>query len=567
LAAEQRLTLGSAGHIDHGKTALVEALTGKLTDRLAEERRRGISIELGFAELRLPSGPVSVVDVPGHERLVRTMVSGATGIDFFLLVVAADDGPMPQTHEHLTVLRALGIERGVVALTKWDLVDADRRAHVVEAARALVPGAPVVAVSARTGEGLEALVGALDRVAAAVPRRSDDGGGWPPIPVLHVDRAFTLKGVGTIVTGTLRGGALSAGERVRILPRGLNARVRGLETHDRQVDPALPGSRVAVNLGGVDHREVERGDVLTVADAPLRPSYRLDVAVPPTLAETIQGERVQVHHGTRHAAARVVAISSDLVQLRLEAPLIAMPGDRLVLRAIAPPTTFGGGVIVDPVPPRHGGRAAPRLELIRRGSPEELLRAAADADPRIVSQPIERWLSHPVLGPAARRFPPDVWRRAAAEIAAEIRPPAPSRAEPAAPSPRALAALELLEADGMRPRSVSVIAEALGLTRSEAAGALDELARAGTATRAGAELYFATGPFEVAREAVLELARRRGSVSIAETRSALGTGRKHAQALLELMDAQKLTLRRGDRRVIRGTATATTAQDAGEPQE
>jgi selenocysteine-specific elongation factor len=523
MEGERVLTLGTAGHIDHGKTALVKALTGKDTDRLAEEHRRGISIELGFAELPLPGCTLSVVDVPGHERLVRTMVSGASGIDLFLLVVAADDGPMPQTHEHLTVLRALGVERGVIAVTKCDLVDGARRTEVADAARRLVPGAPVCAVSARSGEGLDELRDALERAAAATPEPPSAPQGPPPPPVLHVDRRFSLKGVGTIVTGTLRGAPLRRGDKVVVLPRGSEARVRDLQSHDRQVEPALPGSRVALNLAGVSRSEVERGDVITVAGAALAPSYRLDVELAPELASGLDGGRVQVHHGTRAVPARVVAVAADVAQLRLSRPLVAARGDRVVMRSIAPPGTLGGATVLDPAPPRHGPVATERLLLIREGRSEE---------------------------------PADL---AATEDAARARPRAPGPA--AEPGPLARHALRLLEEDGFRPRSVAALAEALGSARAAAAAALGELVAAGKATQVGPDLYFAAPALERAREAVLAAARAGGSISLAEARDALGTGRKHAQAVLEHLDAAKLTVRRGDRHVLRRAALST---DGGE---
>ncbi len=253
------LTLGTAGHIDHGKTALIRALTGVDTDRLPQERDRGISIELGYASLTLPSGRrLSVIDVPGHERFVRTMVAGATGIDLYLMTVAADDGVMPQTREHAAVLRALGIAAGVVAITKIDL--ADPEVAMLEAAE-LLPGAPAVAVSARTGQGLDELRAALDRAAAALHSRAES-----TAPArLHVDRAFTIRGAGTVVTGTLWSGQIARGDELVLLPSGRRARVRGVQVHDEPVERALAGGRVAVNLTGVSLEEVERGDVLASA--------------------------------------------------------------------------------------------------------------------------------------------------------------------------------------------------------------------------------------------------------------------------------------------------------------
>ena len=255
------LTVGTAGHIDHGKTALVRALTGKDTDRLSEEQSRGISIELGYAPLDLPDGRrLSLVDVPGHERFVRTMVAGATGIDLFLLVVDAGEGARPQTHEHLAILRLLGVERGVVAVTKADAVDEETLVLVMEEARELVPGAAVVATSAKTGQGLDELRAALAAAADAVAPVHATGA-----TRLFVDRVFTLHGIGTVATGTLWSGRIRAGDELRADPAGLDVRVRSVEVHDRAVDVAEAGQRVAVSLPGVERTELRRGDALVEA--------------------------------------------------------------------------------------------------------------------------------------------------------------------------------------------------------------------------------------------------------------------------------------------------------------
>src|SRR5437867_2453491 len=267
--------VGTAGHIDHGKTALVRALTGKDTDRLPEEHRRGISIELGYAQLELPSGRrLSVVDVPGHERFVRTMVAGASGVDLFLMVIAADDGVMPQTREHAAVLAALDVRRGVVAVTKSDL--ADPEPALLEAAD-LLDGVPAVAVSARTGAGLDDLRAVLDAVAAEVRSRSEDDDAGPAR--LHVDRSFTIRGAGTVVTGTLWAGSIGRGDTLVLLPRGDSVRVRGVQVHDEPAERAEAGQRVAVNLTGLAVRDVVRGDVLAAPGADLGPPYVLDAAL------------------------------------------------------------------------------------------------------------------------------------------------------------------------------------------------------------------------------------------------------------------------------------------------
>src|SRR5918994_3324780 len=272
------LTVGTAGHIDHGKTWLVRALTGRDTDRLPEEQRRGISIELGYAPLELPDGrQLSLVDVPGHERFVRTMVAGATGIDLFLLVIDAGEGARPQTHEHLAIIRLLGIEHGVVAVTKADAVDDETLELAVEEARELAPGAAVVRVSAKTGRGLDELRAALGQAAELVLKQHyvDKHAASEPVR-LYVDRAFTLHGIGTVVTGTLWSGTVGAGDRLRSEPGGRDVRVRSVQVHDEPVDRAAADQRVALALPGVERRELRRGDAL-VTPRRFRPSYRLDV--------------------------------------------------------------------------------------------------------------------------------------------------------------------------------------------------------------------------------------------------------------------------------------------------
>jgi selenocysteine-specific elongation factor len=501
------LVLGTAGHIDHGKTALIRALTGVDTDRLPEERERGISIELGYAPLTLPGGRrLSVVDVPGHERFVRTMVAGATGIDLFLMAVAADDGVMPQTREHAAVLAALGVTAGVVAVTKADLADPERA--LAEAAE-LLPAAEAVAVSARTGAGLDALTAALARAADGLPGRAGAGGAL----VLHVDRAFTIRGAGTVVTGTLWSGSAGRGDAVELLPAGRRARVRGVQVHDAPVERAEAGRRVALNLAGIAVDEVARGDVVVSAGATSVPgtvvapvvSYRLDVALEwrSEAARPKGGARVAVHHGTREAAARLTELGGRYAQLRLERPLVARAGDRVVIRSLAPPDTLGGGVVLDPAPPRHGPSRdlLARLARLERGEPEP---------------------AEPSAGAAAP-------------------PPAPAPAPPAL-SPTALAIEEELRAAGARPPLDAEL---------DAEVELAALREAGRAVRLGPSMHVHAEALAAVRERVLELLERDGEVTIARLRDELGTSRKYAQALLERLDAERVTLRRGDIRVLR----------------
>lgn len=354
------MIIGTAGHIDHGKTALVRALTGVDTDRLPEEKRRGITIALGFAPLELPGlGTVGVVDVPGHEAFVRTMLAGASGIDVALVVVAADEGVMPQTREHLDILRMLGVPRGVVALTKCDLAEADLRQLVEGELRELLVGTPlesaaVVHCSAHTGEGIEALREALaSALQAAPPRAADEP--WR----LPVDRVFSVAGAGTVVTGTAWSGVVAVGETVRIRPGELSARVRSIESHGRTVERSVPGARLAIALAGVDRADISPGATLVRAEDAWRTTtvVRADVSLLPDAAAVGVRTRLRFHLGTTECGARVVATGGSLapgaprpVRITLDVPIVARAGDRFVLRGGAQHGTIGGGVITDPLP-------------------------------------------------------------------------------------------------------------------------------------------------------------------------------------------------------------------------
>ena len=358
------LTLGTAGHIDHGKTALIKRLTGTDTDRLREEHERGISIELGYAELSLPSGRrLSVVDVPGHERFVRTMVAGATGVDLVLLVVAADDGVMPQTVEHLRIVELLGVDRGVVAVTKADLVDEELLEVAVEEVREFLvttalARAPVIPVSARDGRGLDQLVTALDREAGGLEARRAAGPARLPI-----DRVFALPGAGTIVTGTLWRGRLGAGDRVAVEPGGARAVVRSVEVHDHEADAAGAGSRVGVSLRGVGRDDVARGAWLVAPELAGRATRVLAawVRLLPGERALRGGDELRLHHGTAQYVARVSPVAARELAAGGEGPA--------VLRSLSPVTTVGGGVVLVPGHQRWRERGAQAgfLEALHRG--------------------------------------------------------------------------------------------------------------------------------------------------------------------------------------------------------
>jgi selenocysteine-specific elongation factor len=529
------LTVGTAGHIDHGKTWLVRALTGKDTDRLPEEQRRGISIDLGYAPLELPDGRrLSLIDVPGHERFVRTMVAGATGIDLFLLVIDAAEGARPQTHEHLAILRLLGVERGVVAVTKADAVDAETLELALEEARELVPAGPVVAVSATTGAGVEELRAVLADVAAGVTHSRADG------PTrLYVDRVFTLRGIGTVATGTLWSGTIAPGDTLTAEPDGIDVRIRSVQVHDRTVAAAEAGQRVAVNVPGIERHELRRGDALVAAGA-YPTTYRLDVELEPLAPIP---DRVLVHHGTAATLARVLRVG-QFAQLRLATPVVAARDDRVVLRA---GTTVGGGRVIEPAPPRHGD--SERFEREARGE-------------RLVYAPVEddsgAWIFS------------DAWLaelRAALERQLDatdpLDPGIPAPAEPWLDAVLSRLGLERRGSKLYRPGSAGSLsgreAEAadlearLGLepVKVEDQALARFLEGQRRLVRVGDGFAVSRAAYEQARATLVSEVEATGGVTLARFRDVLGTSRKTAQLLLERFDADGVTRRIGDERVLR----------------
>jgi len=394
--------VGTAGHVDHGKSTLITAITGTDPDRLREERERGMTIDLGFAWTTTPAGTeIGFVDVPGHQDFIRNMLAGVGSIDAVLLVIAADEGVRPQTREHLAILGLLGIDRGVIALTKRDLVDetwAELARAEVRAALAgtALAAAPLVEVSAMARTGLAELVAALEAVLGAAPRRRDAGR-----PRLPIDRAFTMTGFGTVVTGTLLDGELRVGDEVEIAPTGARARIRGLQTHRHALEVAVPGSRVAVNLSGVDRDALARGMVLgRPGTLTSTTSMAVRIAVlEAASAELAHDEVVKVHLGTAEAMARVSVLEGDAiapgsaawVQLRLADTVAAAVGDRLVVRRPSPSETIGGGAVADLAPARARRRAEAVAALERRAAPSAVSRLLASLDiPRTASEAGER---------------------------------------------------------------------------------------------------------------------------------------------------------------------------------
>jgi selenocysteine-specific elongation factor len=382
----KHVVLGTAGHIDHGKTELIRALTGVDTDRLSEEKERGISIELGFAPFRLPSGiTVGVVDVPGHERFVKTMLAGVGGIDVMLLVVAADEGVMPQTREHMDIVDLLGIQTGLVALTKTDLaaeeeieLAQDDVLHLL--AGTVLEGAPIIPVSSVTKEGLPSLVTRLDEIVQGIRARSAEGPARLP-----VDRVFSLAGHGTIVTGTLWSGTVAAGDKLEVYPGGGTAVVRSVQVHDHAVEEAVAGQRTALGLRGVAKSDLSRGDTLGEPGA-LNVTHMIDARLRLVSGAKPMRNRTRLHFhlGTAEVLARVVLLEGEtldpggdaLVQMRLESPVAALAEDPFVIRSYSPVTTIGGGRVIDPTPARHGRMrddVLEAIEILESGGEDEVV--------------------------------------------------------------------------------------------------------------------------------------------------------------------------------------------------
>jgi selenocysteine-specific elongation factor len=569
------LTVGTAGHVDHGKTWLVRALTGKDTDRLPEEQARGVSIDLGYAPLDLGDGlRLSLIDVPGHERFVRNMVAGATGIDLFLLVVDGGEGVRQQTREHTEILRLLGVEAGVVAVTKVDAVEAARVEAVVAEVRELVPGVEVVPVSARSGQGLDELRGALARAARGAGRVRAE---YPTR--LWIDRVFSLPGVGTVATGTLWSGSVGAGDELVLEPGALRARVRSVEVHDVPVERADAGQRVAVALGGVDRESLRRGQAL-VAPGAFPVTYRLDVCLD---GDDI-APSVTVQLGTAAIPARVVR-NGNYGQLRLSEAVVAARGDRFVLRTR---TTIGGGRVLDPAPPR--GLDPERLALLEGGDANAIVRdlarepVTADAlraRGLLTAAELESGLAG--LAQTDNFYYRPEWLDAqrAAVVERLTEQAATTPLEPGVPlaelfpgEPWAASVVPLL---GIEQRGGRVYlpggAGRLGDRADEAASLEAALADAGAAglppedpdlarylegegrlVRLGGGHAVSPAAYAEAQAVVVAECEREGSIGLARFRDLLGISRRPAQLLLERMDVDGVTRRTGDVRTLRRSA-------------
>ncbi len=526
--------VATAGHVDHGKSSLVQVLTGVHPDRWEEERRRGMTIDLGFAALTLPSGAeVGFVDVPGHVRFLSNMLAGVGAVDACVFVVAATEGWKPQSEEHLRILELLGIGHGVIALTMTDLVDEDTALLTEMDVRDRVVGtfladATIVPVSARTGHGVPSLIEALEALVATTPLAADHGR-----PRLWVDRCFTARGSGTVVTGTLTGGSIGVGDELAILPAGHGVRVRAIQSHDRSMDRAAPGRRVALNLAGVERSDVMRGDAVVRAEQ-WAPSAMVDgsLTVLPSLRHSVSRRGAfTVHIGSRESVARVRVLGTErlepgttgAVRLHLDAPLPLVMGDRYVLRESGRDETVGGGIIMDVRPRRPASRARPDLDIDRLIAEhgeitidllEQLTgaRRAASVDDLVLSA--ERLAAHEA-GEQARRE---------------------------AERDRAIAQhplIELLRAGGLQPP------EPLAEHRAD----LRELVMRGLVVERDG-ICFHPDAIDAATRAITPVLRANpAGATTGALREAMGTTRKFAIPLLNELDQRRITLRRGDLRM------------------
>jgi selenocysteine-specific elongation factor len=378
----KQIILGTAGHIDHGKTSLIKAVTGTDTDRLKEEKERGITIELGFAALDLPSGQhLGIVDVPGHEKFVKNMVAGATGIDIVVMVIAADEGVMPQTREHMEICTLLGVQYGMVAVTKIDMVDEEWLELALEDIRDFVRGtfledAPMAPVSSLTAEGIPEFIEILDELAAKIPERSPSD-----LFRLPIDRVFTMKGFGTVITGTLISGRVQVGDTIMIYPSGITSKVRGIQVHNKSADDARAGMRTAINFQGLEKEAISRGEVLSKPNT-LEASYMVDVSLhylagnkKPIKNRT----RVRFHTGTSEVLGNLILLDREelapgkdtVVQLRLDTPVALVKDDRFVIRSYSPIYTIGGGEVLNPIPLKHKRLKSDTVEGLKRLGNEE----------------------------------------------------------------------------------------------------------------------------------------------------------------------------------------------------
>ncbi len=633
----KHLILGTAGHIDHGKTSLVKALTGIDTDRLKEEKERGITIELGFAHFELPGNILlGIVDVPGHERFVRTMVAGVGGMDLVMLVIAADEGIMPQTREHLEICRLLGVKKGLVALTKCDMVDSDWLELVAEEVReyltgSFLEGAPVIPVSSRTLAGIEDLKAALVSLAAEAEEKPAEG----PFR-LPVDRVFTVPGFGTVVTGTLVSGSVNTGDEVEILPSGMTSRVRTVQTHGKKEDSGSAGQRLAINLQGVEHTAITRGDVV-VPRGVFRTTRAIDARLtylPSAPRELKHRSVLRLHSATYEVPAQIILLQGDsmrpgdtqFVQLRLKSPVLLLPGDFFIVRTYSPQTTVGGGMVLDPAPPRRRRRSTEALELLtalqeggdsekisllvreslfsgitfeeirtRSGLPAKQLEAALSGllskgglvqmlrEPRtflgreafdslksLLLRELEGYLQNNPLKDGIgkeelrARLPKRSDARFFGPVLAALEKDGKAMVErelvkrpghkASVQGDRAGIQTKIEQAlgkGGFEPPTIRELCDSIRCGEKEALEHLNLLAREGRVIKIKGDVFYALQPLAQIREMLVTRLKEKGEITPPEFRDLTGLSRKYMIPLLEYFDQEKLTIRVGDKRVLR----------------
>ena len=636
---EKRVILGTAGHIDHGKTSLVKCLTGVDTDRLKEEKQRGITIELGFTSLPLPSGlRLGIVDVPGHEKFIDHMVAGATGIDLVLLVVAADEGVMPQTVEHLEICRLLGIRTGLVALTKKDLADEEMQALALDDVQELVHGTfleekPIIPFSSVTEEGKEALLEAIEHCSREARDRNRSGAARMPI-----DRVFTMKGFGTVVTGTLLSGSLTLGETVETLPSGHRAKIRGIQVHNESVTEAAAGCRTAVNLQGIEKSSIRRGEILCEPDR-FQPSHRINVSFhylktsPRPLPNRF---RVMVHWGTDRAFGRIRFLdqrpaldpgSTTWVQISLESPVFSVIGDRFIVRDFSTNHTLGGGVILDPqaqkFKAKHRDPLIPWLERLGREEPRDKIsylvwkQGLSGCTLRALSASSQlgpeeaRTLCEDLVGkgelveyePEQKAYVrADAIQGLSSRILDLVRdfhrenpyqsglPKEALRSRLSASIPQKLVdftlgrltamgeialekdrvrwvehrvrltdrdegmrreILEALERNGTMPPTVKELAGQTGREETKLRTLLEYLAEKKEVVKVAEDLFYPVAVLEHIKDALVRHLEEKGEIQAGDFKTLSRTTRKYTIPLLEYFDRIRLTLRVGDRRVLR----------------
>ena len=635
----KHVILGTAGHIDHGKTSLVKALTGVDTDRLKEEKERGITIELGFTFLDLPSGiRLGIIDVPGHEKFVKHMVAGVWGIDLVALVIAADEGVMPQTREHLDICKLLNVKKGLIVLTKIDLIDRELLELVKEEVSEIVQdtflkGAPILAVSSMTGEGIPQLLSTLDLLSQDIEERSSKG-----LFRLPIDRVFVMKGFGTVVTGTMISGSLSLGDTVQVLPSGLEGKVRNLQVYSRSVEKAVAGERSAVNLQGIETSSIERGDVLTKLNT-LKPSQLIDAYLeylPDAPRPLKHRTKQRFHIGTTLTNASIFLLDREelapgkggFVQLRLERPVVALPQDRFVIRGSSAIQTIGGGIILDSHPDKHrrySSSVIADLSLLKDGTSEQALRQHIHhsgmggitledllnriempsseiqlilrkmagkgdllfIDPEklkviergqyqglkemVLTQlrdfhqrsPMKSGLSKEEL---RTKLPPEVDVKLFQILINEL---IQSKEVVLEKDKLRLSGHQISSADekglfkrveaailrgGLQPRSPKELSEEWSEREEEVRAIFEHLVHEGILVKIKSEIYFHRVPFENLKEELITYLKSHQEITTPQFKEMTRASRKYAIPLIEYFDQIKLTLRLGEKRVLRGTS-------------